>query len=153
MTGSVESIGLTNEDPIRIAYQGPLGRQRFLKLDIVDDELVLDSTALGLLPRWADLPENTEVCVYPLSEIAGEKLRCIMQRMQCRDLFDLWVLFEDAGVDPQDAAEIFRPKAEHKQIDPDRFETSYRARLEQYRGRWANGHKAKRGEGGPIVTL
>jgi hypothetical protein len=59
-----------------------------------------------------------------------------MQRMQCRDLFDLWLLFEQAGVDPRDAVEIFIPKAKHKDLDPGRFEVSYRERLEQYRHRW-----------------
>ena len=61
-----------------------------------------------------------------------------MQRMQCRDLYDLWLLFEHAAVDPLDASEIFHPKAEHRSLDPARFETSYRARLEQYRHRWTN---------------
>ena len=61
-----------------------------------------------------------------------------MQRMQCRDLLDLWLLFEDAGVDPRDAAEVFLPKAAHRHLDPGRFEASYRARLPQYRRRWTN---------------
>ena len=61
-----------------------------------------------------------------------------MQRMQCMDLFDLWLLFEEAGVDPLDACETFRPKAEHRSLDPAQFEPSYRARLEQYHRHWAN---------------
>ncbi len=91
-----------------------------------------------LLSRWPDLPNASAVRVYPLAEIAGEKLRCVMQRMQCRDLLDLWLLFENAGVDPRDAAKIFVPKAQHRQLDTSRFEASYRARLEQYRRRWTN---------------
>jgi predicted nucleotidyltransferase component of viral defense system len=113
-----------------------LGRQRYLKLDIADDELVLNVDTVPLLRRWPDLPETNAVPVYSLAEIAGEKLRCVMQRMQCRDLFDLWLLFEDAGVDPHDAVEIFVPKARHKHLDPGRFEVGYRERLEQYRRRW-----------------
>jgi len=138
VTGAVEALQLTDDEPKRIAYQGPLGRQRTLKLDIADDELVLNVDRIRLLQRWPDLPETNAVPVYPLAEIAGEKLRCIMQRMQCRDLFDLWLLFEDANVDPRDAAEIFIPKAEHRHLDPGRFEASYRARLQQYRRRWTN---------------
>ena len=30
------------------------------------------------------------------------------------------------------------PRPEHRQLDPDRFEASYRARLVQYRDRWTN---------------
>ena len=38
------------------------------------------------------------------------------QRLQCRDLFDLWLLFEEAGVDPRDTTEIFHLKAEHRNL-------------------------------------
>ncbi|MDE0177404.1 MAG: nucleotidyl transferase AbiEii/AbiGii toxin family protein [Gammaproteobacteria bacterium] len=138
VTGAVESLTLTQGEPRRIGYRGPLGRQRYLKLDIAVDELVLGADSVGLLPRWPDLPKTDGLRVYSLAEIAGEKLRCIMQRMQCRDLYDLWLLFENADVDPLDASGIFRPKAEHRNLDPAGFETNYRARLEQYRRRWTN---------------
>ena len=138
VTGAVEALSLTNSEPKRIGYQGPLGRQRYLKLDIADDELVLNEDTVNPLRRWADLPETHGVKVYTLPEIAGEKLRCVMQRMQCRDLLDLWFLFECSQVDPRDAAEIFIPKAKHRHLDPGRFKTSYLARLSQYRHRWTN---------------
>ena len=136
--GAVDALSLTDDDPRRIAYRGPLGRERFLKLDIADDELVLNVDTIGLLPRWPNIPDTNHILVYTLPEIAGEKLRCVMQRMQCRDLYDLWLLFEDANVDPLDAAEIFRPKAEHKNLDPERFKERYGDRLTQYRRRWTN---------------
>ena len=138
VTGAIDALNLTDDEPKRIGYQGPLGRHRSLKLDIADDELVLNVNNINLLQRWPDLPETSAVRAYPLAEIAGEKLRCVMQRMQCRDLLDLWLLFEDAGVDPHDAAEIFLPKAAHRHLDPGRFEASYRTRLPQYRRRWTN---------------
>jgi predicted nucleotidyltransferase component of viral defense system len=138
VTGAVDALSLTDDEPKRISYRGPLGRQRYLKLDIADDELVLNVDTISLLQRWPDLPETNSVRVYPLAEIAGEKLRCVMQRMQCRDLLDLWLLFEDADVDARDAAEIFIPKAEHRHLDPGRFAASYSARLPQYRNRWTN---------------
>ena len=138
VVGAVDALHLTDHEPKRIAYRGPLGRQRHLKLDITDGELVLNVDMAGLLPRWPDLPDANAVRVYPLAEIAGEKLRCVMQRVQCRDLFDLWLLFENAGVDPRDAADIFVPKAEHRQLNPAQFGASYRARLVQYRDRWTN---------------
>ena len=136
--GAVDALDLSNHEPKRITYRGPLGRERFLKLDISDSELVLNVDTVRLLPRWPDLPDTHGVAVYSLAEIAGEKLRCVMQRLQCRDLFDLWFLFENGAVDPRDAADIFSPKARHRGINPDRFDCIYRARLEQYRSRWAN---------------
>ena len=138
VTGAIDVLNLTHDEPRRIEYRGPLGRQRYLKLDIADDELVLGADTVNLLRRWPDLPESGAVRAYTLAEIAGEKLRCVMQRMQCRDLLDLWLLFDDAGVDAQDAAEVFLPKAAHRHLDPGQFEASYRARLPQYRRRWTN---------------
>ena len=134
--GSVEGLHLTDDEPPRIAYVGPLGRERTLKLDLADDELVLSTERQRLLPRWPDLPEDASVHVYTLLEIAGEKLRCVLQRLQCRDLFDLFLLFEEAQVDATEAALVFRPKAEHRDIDPDAFAARYRERIDQYRKRW-----------------
>ena len=54
--GSVEGLHLTDDEPPRIAYVGPLGRERTLKLDLADDELVLNTERQRLLPRWPDLP-------------------------------------------------------------------------------------------------
>lgn len=138
VVGAVEALNLTDHEPRRISYRGPLGRQRFLKLDISESELVLNVDAVRPLWRWPDLPNTHAVAVYPLPEIAGEKLRCVMQRMQCRDLFDLWFLFEQGAVDPRDAVEIFKPKAKHRLLNTARFDSAFRARLEQYRRRWTN---------------
>lgn len=136
MEGPVAGLKLTTQDPPRIAYTGPLGRERYLKLDIADDELILGTEVQPLLSRWPDLPEQTEVLVYSLPEIAGEKLRCIIQRLQCRDLYDLHLLFEDVGVDVEHAAEVFSEKALHRGIDPTVFGERYEARLVEYRRRW-----------------
>jgi hypothetical protein len=57
------------------------------------------SRSRNILPIWADLPEPAVFDIYPLEEITAEKLRCVMQRSQCRDLYDLYRLTEDAGMD------------------------------------------------------
>jgi predicted nucleotidyltransferase component of viral defense system len=133
---SIQGIRLTTDEPPQIAYVGPLGRERKLKLDLADDELVLSTEKQPLLPRWPDLPNDVSVLVYPLLEITGEKLRCVLQRLQCRDLFDLYHLFEEAQVDATEAATVFIPKAKHRKFEPDAFATRYRERLDQYRKRW-----------------
>ncbi len=134
--GSIQGLRLTDDEPPRIAYLGPLGRKRTLKLDLADDELVLNTERQRLLPRWPDLPKDASVHVYTLAEIAGEKLRCVLQRLQCRDLFDLLLLFEEAQVDAMEATTVFRSKATHRSIDPDAFAMRYRERIDQYRKRW-----------------
>lgn len=85
---------------------------------------------------WSDVPQSVEITSYPLVEIAGEKLRCVLQRLQCRDLFDLHELFDRAGVDVGEAAAVFRAKAEHRGFDPSTFAGLLEARLPEYERRW-----------------
>ena len=132
----IENLYLTDKSPARIAYTGPLGRERTLKLDFADDELVLETDRIPLIQRWNDLPTDAHVPTYTLKEIAAEKLRCVMQRVQCRDLYDLSLLFDVAQVDPIDAAQVFIPKAKHRGIDPENFANRYTERVSQYRKRW-----------------
>lgn len=134
--GDINGLRLTDDRPPRIAYVGPLRRARTLKLDMADDELVFNTEYRSLLRRWDDFPEEATVHVYTLLEIAAEKLRCVLQRVQCRDLFDLHLLFGDAEVSPAEAAEVFRPKAQHRGIDPASFASRYRERIKQYQKRW-----------------
>jgi predicted nucleotidyltransferase component of viral defense system len=136
VAGSISKINLTDDDPPRIAYIGPLDRERKLKLDIADDEFVVNTEHCFLLQRWPDLPEMAKVHVYTPLEIAAEKLRCVLQRLQCRDLFDLYMLFDEAGVDVKDAAALFEPKAKHRGFSPKMFSARYRERLAQYKKRW-----------------
>jgi predicted nucleotidyltransferase component of viral defense system len=79
-------LRLTDADQPRIEYVGPLGRNkpRSLKLDLADDELVESTTTLGIASRYSD-QESSECLVYTLDEIAAEKFRCVIQRLQCRD--------------------------------------------------------------------
>ena len=136
VSGNISGLRLTDDKPPRISYIGPLGRERFLKLDISMDELVLNTEIRTLLPHWPDLPANSRLRVYSLTEIAGEKLRCLMQRTQCRDFFDLWVLFAREKVDVLEAIEVFRKKAEHRGIDTKGFARRYTAVTEKYRKNW-----------------
>jgi predicted nucleotidyltransferase component of viral defense system len=73
-----------------ITYVGPLGSHaRKIKLDISDTELVESHRRLFLNPTWADMPVDAAIEGYTLDEVGAEKLRCIAERSQCRDLYDL----------------------------------------------------------------
>jgi len=129
-------LSLTDDEPARISYRGPLGRERFVKLDLADDELVEAPTTMPLLARYPDQPESS-VTVYDLVEITAEKLRCIIQRVQCRDLFDLHTLLVLNGVDIDLAWELFERKALHRGIDPDSFTERFQDRLARYKRLWS----------------
>jgi len=123
------------DDGKRIDYEGPLGRRRDLKLDIATDELVEDTAVRALLPRYAD-QADAEVSVYTLPEVTAEKLRCIIQRLQARDLFDLNELLVVNQLQVDDIWPAFERKAQHKQIDPAQFAERFEKRIPQWRSRW-----------------
>ena len=123
----------------RLAYVGPLGatKARMVKLDLAVDEHV-ETVAQGTMLDgvWSDLPEPAPFDVYPLDEITAEKLRCVVQRVQCRDLYDLYRLTEDLKVDLRELTGLFDSKARAKNIDPALFHARFEERTEKYEERW-----------------
>jgi hypothetical protein len=94
-------LRLNDATPPRIEYIGPLGaKPRSLKLDIADDELVEATTTLPIIRRYED-QEPSSCPVYTLEEVTAEKLRCVMQRLQCRDFYDLSELLVGREIDAQ----------------------------------------------------
>jgi predicted nucleotidyltransferase component of viral defense system len=129
-------LGLDASTPPRIEYVGPLGaKPRFLKLDLAADELVENTTTLPIRRRYED-QEERQCHVYALEEIGAEKLRCVMQRLQCRDLYDLYELLVVNGVDAEAIWPLFESKARHRDRDPDRFGDSFTEHEPRWRERW-----------------
>lgn len=118
-----------------IEYEGPLGKRRELKLDIATDDLVEETATRPLLPRYPD-QVAAQITVYTLAEIAAEKLRCVIQRPQARDLFDLNELFVVNRIPLENVWETFERKARHKRIDPAQFNERFERRVPDWRARW-----------------
>jgi len=122
----------------RLALVGPLGgKVRTVKLDLAVVEHV-ESVEQGVMHAglWDDLPEAGPFDVYPPGEIAAEKLRCIIQRVQCRDLYDLMRLTEDLKVDLSDIRGLFESKSRIKELDPASFADKFEDRVDRYKDRW-----------------
>lgn len=117
-----------------ILYQGPLGAQRRIKLDLADDELVVNTEERPLLRRWGDTPE-CNVVAYTKLETTAEKLRCILQRRQCRDFLDLSLLLGEEDLDT--VVDLFRRKAKHRGLDPATFAERFERRVEDYKRDWS----------------
>jgi predicted nucleotidyltransferase component of viral defense system len=133
------SLELTEGDTPSILYVGPLraGTPRRIKFDVSDSEVVDSIEQRTMLAGlWPDLPALAPFDVYPASEIAAEKLRCIIQRVQCRDLYDILRLVEDLDVDLTEVRPLFERKAEAKNINPASFEARFEDRLNRYKSRW-----------------
>ncbi len=138
----LEAIGLSHlslpeAEPLLIEYVGPLGRERTIKLDLADDELVLDTTRRALISRYSDQSlDGSTITTYTLEEIAAEKLRCVIQRLLCRDISDLHRLFVREGIEVETAWPLFEEKTRARNLDPERFSERLSAREPQYKRRW-----------------
>jgi uncharacterized protein len=118
-----------------VEYEGPLGRPRSVKLDIAADELVEDTTSRPLITRYGDQSVG-EIHAYTLKEIAAEKLRCVIQRLQARDLFDLNELLGLSEIDLEELWPSFERKTRHKDFDPSKFRERFEERVPQWRELW-----------------
>lgn len=126
-----------------ISYVGPLGaKPRKIKVDVSDDELVEGHHRIPILLRWSDVPEDAAIEGYALEEVWAEKLRCIAERMQCRDLYDLHELLNGQHIVAMEAWHLYLRKAANdatrnrQQTPPERWATTFERRLDAYRGRW-----------------
>jgi predicted nucleotidyltransferase component of viral defense system len=140
-------LELTAATPPAIAYVGPLeaARPRPIKRDLASDEHVESVEQRTILEIWPDLPEPLAFEVYSIEEIAAEKLRCVIQRVQCRDLYDLFRLTEDMNVSLAEIRPLFERKTRAKGLDPGSFRDRFEDRIERYRQRWDSeigGHMA-----------
>jgi len=129
-------LQLNDATPPRIEYVGPLeAKPRKLKLDLSDQELVEKTVTLPVTCRYADQEPN-ECLVYTLEEIAAEKLRCVLQRLQCRDLYDLNELLVVHRVDAVAVWPAFERKARHRDCEPDKFAGVFDDRAVEWERRW-----------------
>ncbi len=131
-------LQLSDSDPPAIAYIGPLGagKARHIKLDMTADEYVEEVAHLTIRDVWDDLPHPVPVDAYSIEEIGAEKLRCIIQRVQCRDLYDLCRLIEDLQLSIAEIRRLFERKAMTKGLDPAAFRERFEDRVERYRSLW-----------------
>ncbi len=137
----LDVLQFSKGDSPGIEYIGPLGasKPRLIKLDISDSEIVESVEQRTILPGlWPDLPDLVPFDVYSLEEIAAEKLRCVIQRVQCRDLYDIFRLVEDTHVSLADVRPLFERKAAAKGVDPGTFAGRLEDRLPRYKVRWVN---------------
>ncbi|HEV2361048.1 MAG TPA: nucleotidyl transferase AbiEii/AbiGii toxin family protein [Acidimicrobiales bacterium] len=126
-----------------VTYVGPLGaKPRRLKLDISDVELVESHRAMPLQQRWPDLPAESALEGYTLDEVAAEKVRCIAERLQCRDLYDMDELLDAGQVDPLEAWYLYLRKAANdtrhgrQRTAPKEWSATFERRMKSYRHRW-----------------
>ncbi|HRE50161.1 MAG TPA: nucleotidyl transferase AbiEii/AbiGii toxin family protein [Flavitalea sp.] len=122
-----------------IGYSGPLGGlsgNKKVKVDISRSEKLEYKPVMNpVILNYTDLEEHQLLC-YPLEEILLEKMRSVMQRMQARDLYDIWFLLEQHGMDAAFHMKEFEQKCASKNLKAADFHKKLSERLAQYKGRW-----------------
>jgi predicted nucleotidyltransferase component of viral defense system len=74
--------------------------------------------------------------------VGAEKLRCIAERVQCRDIYDLYELLDGGHINPLEAWELYLRKAANdlvqgKQRTPPReWAATFARRLDSYKRQW-----------------
>jgi predicted nucleotidyltransferase component of viral defense system len=97
--------GHVNSHTFYLSYAGPLPGQNSVKVDITIAEHITrpceDRVVLRSYPEFEDVPEGRAITIYPLAEIGIEKIVALADaaRTEPRDLFDLWYLTTEGGVD------------------------------------------------------
>lgn len=122
-----------------ISYIGPLGGQgnnKKIKIDIAKSEqLIFEPEMKDVIISYSDLAEHKLLC-YPLEEIILEKMRSIMQRMQPRDLYDIWYLLSEHQMDIHLYMNEFEIKCKNKGLNHTDFSKKFTEHLPEYKNRW-----------------
>lgn len=117
-----------------ISYVGPLGgfgNNKKVKVDISRSEkLEFEPVIKQAIIEYSDEEEYNLLC-YTLEELLVEKLRCVMQRMQPRDYYDIWYLLEVHGMDIDFYISEFKNKCKNKELDPADFYKKLEQKLPQ----------------------
>lgn len=134
--------GINHEDGgfnFYIQYQGPLGgniEDREVKVDISRAEkMAFEPVVQPAILPYSDLQPYLLLC-YPLEEVYVEKMRSILQRTQARDLYDIWYLMENEGMDLTDYLQEYFVKCAQKEVDGKRLLEVLKEKMSTYRAQW-----------------
>jgi hypothetical protein len=109
-----------NSHTFYLRYTGPLPKGSNVKVDITIRELLAFPLAERPILRgydeFGDVPENRSLLVYSLDEIATEKTIALADpaRNEPRDLYDLWYLTTNEGVQIHTLIPAIRQKLEFR---------------------------------------
>lgn len=109
-----------NSHTFYLKYTGPLPAGNDAKVDItIREHLVFPLAERPVLrgyQEFADVPENRLIQVYSLEEIATEKTVALADRArnEPRDLYDLWRLTSNQGIQLDHLTDAIREKLEFR---------------------------------------
>lgn len=134
-----------NSHTFFLGYEGPLPatvRPKQIKVDItIKEDVVFALEQRKILRAYAeyeDLPEDAEVSVYALGEIAAEKVVALLDgaRNEPRDLYDIWFLTSDGHVDLCDVTHAIERKWEFRGRRPLNSREALMSKEARYKKLW-----------------
>jgi predicted nucleotidyltransferase component of viral defense system len=134
-----------NSHTFYLSYEGPLpatAKPKEVKVDItIKEEIVFPLESRHVLrayEEYQDLPEDAEVRVYSLNEVAAEKVMALLDpaRNEPRDLYDIWFLAGNGHVDLGDLIHAMEKKWEFRNKKPDDVRQALDANEARYKKLW-----------------
>lgn len=123
-----------------LGYIGPLGgsgANKSIKVDIANDELICNTPVeWSVYNEYSDLKTDYKLLCYSLAEIIPEKMRSLIQRSMPRDLYDIWYLLENEGLNIEDHLFDFRKKTELKKLNPDELVSTVLNKEDRFKKEW-----------------
>lgn len=115
-----DRVSHLNSHTFTIAYTGPLGTRKTVKVDMtINEKLVFalePKPVIRTYEEYVDLPDDASVQCYSVAEVVVEKLVALSDpaRHQPRDLYDLWYLDDTGLVDFGDLGAAVVEKLAHR---------------------------------------
>jgi uncharacterized protein len=126
-----------------LAYTGPLPVGNDVKMDVTLQERLAfpleQRQVLRGYDEFTDVPEGRSVYVYSLEEVAAEKIVALADpaRNEPRDLYDLWYLTANEGLDLNHLADPIRWKLEFRERRFAGLQDAILAKEARLRGLWS----------------
>lgn len=134
----------SNSHTFYLSYNGPLPTQagNRVKVDVtIREQIVFRPEPRPVLrgyDEYEDLPGNAKIRVYPLKEIAAEKVVALMTkaRNEPRDLFDIWYLLDEGHIDLRDVLHAVEKKWEFRGKNMADVRKEFATKEARYRKLW-----------------
>ena len=132
-----------NSHTFYLRYIGPLPAGNDIKVDItVRERLVFpieDRAAHRGYDEFTDIPDNRLIRVYSLAEIAAEKVIALMDRArnEPRDLYDLWYLTSNEGIELDHVTDAICRKLEFRGTDCEGIENAILRKEARLKALWS----------------
>ena len=131
-----------NSHTFYLHYTGPMPRGNDVKVDITINEHLAfqlqDRPILRGYDEFTDLPDGRSIDVYSLEEIAAEKTIALADRArnEPRDLYDLWYLTSNEGVEMEHLIPAIREKLEFRTRPCEGLQTAITGKEARLRALW-----------------